>query len=170
MCEHDGGRQGRGDGGGELTLRSSAVRSFIVSPRRCYKRRIVPGPGGRGGGFRLRVVRRFLRCEVLAVLLLLLLSALLHGGRDGGRNASPPSASAPRARCPRLLLPPASFFLFGFFFNVRRSASAGPPVGPRLSLLPPRCGRSVAPQRAKQQPGRKTEREREGEEARGRWY
>lgn len=71
--------------------------------------------GGRGGGFRLRVVRRFLRCEVLAVLLLLLLSALLHGGRDGGRNASPPSASAPRARCPRLLLPPASFFLFGFF-------------------------------------------------------
>lgn len=69
----------------------------------------------------------------------------------------------------------ASFFLprpssYSVFFYVRRSGSAGPPVGPRLSLLPPRCGRSVAPQRAKQQPGRKTEREREGEEARGRWY
>lgn len=167
MCEHDGGRQGRGDGGGELTLRSSAVRSFIVSATN-GESSLVQGGGGEASGSASFVVfsaARSSRSSCCCSSRLFFTEAEMEGGT--------------RLRLLLLLLGlavRASFFLprpssySVFFFNVRRSGSAGPPVGPRLSLLPPRCGRSVAPQRAKQQPGRKTEREREGEEARGRWY
>lgn len=70
--------------------------------------------------------------------------------------------------------PPTLLFLFSPFFLNR----ANPPLWLRLAplsvrgflLFTPRCGRSVAPQRAKQQqqqPGRKTDRQREREEKGG---